>query len=725
MNKTMYHCFDVFDTVLTRIWVQPQYVFREMEDEEWMRIRQHAEQAVCTRIPGEYVRLEDIYQEIRRRMSWTPEQQQATMQQELACERASIRPVPSQIELIRNIHEAGHSVLFISAMYLPAEFMKSVLEEHEIWKDGDQLYMSCEYKRGKRSGELLQTILKETNIPPSSLVMHGNTIEEDIKPARTSGMNTVYVPDCEPTEYELIPEHADFAGISRIARIHQPNLSPAIADCIAPLLFFTTLWMINQAQHLNIRRIYFLSRDGYFMHRIAERIAPALGIDIELKYLFVSRQSLTNDSIGYLLQEGFADGTPYAIADIGWLGTIQTALEQIIEDAGYPIALPVTGLYFCFLGTTKQRANTYSFLEARYSGIFEQDAHKDIIETFITSHSASVTEYAYTDGTYIPTYEQPVGIPGNSSATQNAIDIFTREMIVTGLYKRISHPQAQQYVHRLLALLISSKIQTDKQTTTTPRLLNIGCGNRTHPAWTNIDKVPTSQDVTACNILGGLPYQSSSFNVVYHSHLLEHLAQEDGMRLMWECRRILKPGGIIRIAVPDLERLAQSYLISLHQEPEYHEWAILSLFDQFARTFSGGRANQFIARAQERTLQQFLITQWGNVARQILGQLPSDPPTHIKRRFMWKVREVLIKILLRDEYELLTTARFRESGEIHQWMYDRKNLSDLLTATSFTDITIHTAHTSGIPNWSTYNLDTEPDGTIVKPDSLYIEARAS
>ena len=59
------------------------------------------------------------------------------------------------------------------------------------------------------------------------------------------------------------------------------------------------------------------------------------------------------------------------------------------------------------------------------------------------------------------------------------------------------------------------------------KLLNIGCGAHYHPAWTNIDVAPASREVLPWDVKKGLPFQDDSFDVVYHSHVLEHLSPQD------------------------------------------------------------------------------------------------------------------------------------------------------------------------------------------------------
>jgi len=69
-------------------------------------------------------------------------------------------------------------------------------------------------------------------------------------------------------------------------------------------------------------------------------------------------------------------------------------------------------------------------------------------------------------------------------------------------------------------------------------------------------------------------------------------------------------------------------------------------------------------------------------------------------------------------------GKFRKSGEIHQWMYDRFSLGKLMEKAGFSDIRAVKANESQIPGFETFHLDTNPDGSVRKPDSLFMEAKS-
>jgi predicted SAM-dependent methyltransferase len=275
--------------------------------------------------------------------------------------------------------------------------------------------------------------------------------------------------------------------------------------------------------------------------------------------------------------------------------------------------------------------------------------------------------------------------------------------------------------------------------------LNLGCGRRFHPAWTNVDFVSTGEGVIAHDLTQGLPFPDDSFNVVYHSHLLEHFPKTTAESFLRECCRILRSGGVLRVVVPDLEQIARTYLIAFEQASYSKEWAcnyewiVLEMYDQTVRTQSGGEMAIYLSN-EHLANEKFVLERCGIEAKNLIAagrqrrqqpQSASVPESRPKRllkqiyRFLCYPsyrRELLIKSLLDKEYSALQVGRFRQSGEVHHWMYDRYSLTLLLEKCSLQNIVQRPATESYIPEWTSFNLDTEPDRTAYKPDSLYIEA---
>jgi predicted SAM-dependent methyltransferase len=118
--------------------------------------------------------------------------------------------------------------------------------------------------------------------------------------------------------------------------------------------------------------------------------------------------------------------------------------------------------------------------------------------------------------------------------------------------------------------------------------LNVGCGSTTPAGWINIDNSPTmwlarrplawrlgrllrlipadmedapawARSIVHADAMRRLPFDPGSIDAIYASHFLEHLSRQGAGRFLQEARRLLRPGGILRIVVPDLAAIVDSY----------------------------------------------------------------------------------------------------------------------------------------------------------------------
>ncbi len=271
--------------------------------------------------------------------------------------------------------------------------------------------------------------------------------------------------------------------------------------------------------------------------------------------------------------------------------------------------------------------------------------------------------------------------------------------------------------------------------------MNVGCGRRFHQAWINIDLESYDPAVVQHDITKGLPYEDDQFDAVYHSHVLEHLDPGDGEKLLDECYRVLRPGGVLRIVVPNLEQIATLYL-NYHRQAWAGEtgaainykWMKLELLDQLVRSHSGGSMGQYMA-GDEIKNSGFVRARVGDEFSrcQDMGHGRDDNTTRVltftekatarieKAKFgltRWIIRRLLGKDALRSFDEGL----FRNQGEIHRWMYDRYSLKTLCQARGFTDFKVQSAIDSSIDDYESFELDSE-NGNVRKPDSLFVECR--
>ena len=239
------------------------------------------------------------------------------------------------------------------------------------------------------------------------------------------------------------------------------------------------------------------------------------------------------------------------------------------------------------------------------------------------------------------------------------------------------------------------------------KILNIGCGTvtsadprvvnldwsiylviKSHPLLQRLSRAFLSDErrrrlealpdsIVVHDLRKGIPFADGSVDAVYHSHFLEHLDRRSARAFLLEVRRVLKPGGVQRIAVPDLERLCASYLAHLQ--------------DCLADPSGSGAHDEYVSAIIEQL-----------VRREASGTSQQSP---------W--RRTLERLVLGD-------ARTR--GETHQWMYDRVNLPQLLQDTGYREVSVERYDTSRIVDWNALGLDRNGGQREYKPESLYVEA---
>jgi predicted SAM-dependent methyltransferase len=92
-----------------------------------------------------------------------------------------------------------------------------------------------------------------------------------------------------------------------------------------------------------------------------------------------------------------------------------------------------------------------------------------------------------------------------------------------------------------------------------PRRLHLGSAEVYKRGWINIDQHGAQVDFV-WDLRRPLPLPPGSVEAIFHEHLLEHLPAAEGLSLTRECHRLLRPGGILRIGVPDFGRYARGYV---------------------------------------------------------------------------------------------------------------------------------------------------------------------
>lgn len=175
-------------------------------------------------------------------------------------------------------------------------------------------------------------------------------------------------------------------------------------------------------------------------------------------------------------------------------------------------------------------------------------------------------------------------------------------------------------------------------------------------------KWPTQLRLVDCR--KKLPFSNDSVDFIFTSHFIEHLNRYDLISLISECWRVLRPGGTIRISVPDLELLASKYL-------------------------AGDKT--YFMNLEERTVSNDKLQ---NTADLFLEQFYGYD-SWSRPNFFTKIQRLFIR------------------G--HLWMYDYESLSDILRSAGFLEISRCEAGSGRTPDIEELDLH--------KESSLFVEAR--
>lgn len=265
--------------------------------------------------------------------------------------------------------------------------------------------------------------------------------------------------------------------------------------------------------------------------------------------------------------------------------------------------------------------------------------------------------------------------------------------------------------------------------------VNLACGGIfvTGDGWINFDYSPSGEAVHRADLLGRLPLPDAHAVLVYSSHFLEHIPRDCVASFLAECRRILAPGGVLRLVLPDLENLCRAYLA--HRECGEHDKAdfvVLEMIDQCVRRKSGGELGHYYRQLKSNPHSRADMIDFvkDRNGENILNVSPvrvnrSKQLAYLLRKMPYFVEYFWTRAVLR-----LLPAAFRAQnvslaavGERHHWIWDFEQLRAELEQAGFEIVTRCTASDSRFAGFPFHPLDLDTEGRPLKgEESMYIEA---
>lgn len=313
VKSNIVYSFDIFDTLLLRPFTDPQEVWKVLEEHEnahgFAKARKEADRKSYTQATKECreTTIAEAYDMMPRRFH-------GLMQKEMELERHVLTSNQEMLELWNELGQKGMRRVIISDMYLPTDFIQSVLTENGItgW---DGFYLSSERNARKTTGKLFEMMLKEEDVKPSDILHIGDNEWSDVKIPRKLGINVRHYQKLSERLFDDFPYmlHVDvrLAGAMAIGwhqyKLEHPNhnywnkLGFAMGGVLG---YMYVSWIVGTAKELGINHLMFVARDGYILEKICNILYPEIRTD----YFCAPRLT----SIAVL---GATGNDPVAIAD--------------------------------------------------------------------------------------------------------------------------------------------------------------------------------------------------------------------------------------------------------------------------------------------------------------------------------------------------------------------------------------------------------------------------
>lgn len=312
--------FDVFDTLLTRITVNPYGIFLIMQnrlkkDMYYMNVSSSLKNDFCfLRVQVEkYLRqeakkksiqeidLDQIYRFIAFHYGLSSLEEKSLKRLEIQTEMDNILPITANISRLRKLLRNGKKTILISDMYLSEEIIRKILCKIDEVFCNIRIYVSSQYLVTKKDGELYEIVKQHEAVDFNRWLHVGDNYHSDVKSARKLGIRTEYFKFNQFTFYEncILKNNVNnisiqvVVGIARYIRILNENNVNKIVGCSlgASMLFPYVSWVLEQSRKRKFKRLYFIARDGYILKIIADLIMQNNDYDLRTYYIYGSREA--------------------------------------------------------------------------------------------------------------------------------------------------------------------------------------------------------------------------------------------------------------------------------------------------------------------------------------------------------------------------------------------------------------------------------------------------
>lgn len=329
------YSFDVFDTLISRTTATPQGIFALMKDklveekdangidayviDNFFELRIHSEELVRKAKLSrgvEEVTLDDIYKAMALCGCLEKEQIEYLCHMEQETEIANVIGIDENIRRLKELLGQKEKVVLISDMYLSEETIRKMLLQIDDIFEKLPLYVSSTYTKRKTTGNLYRHVQKMEQVSFEDWTHIGDDLHQDIEIPYSLGIRVELVPGrrFSDLENELMQKYENDSRLQLMVGAALRTLNACkktegsdetqsadkkaleVSDAYSigcryagPLLYSYAEWIVEQSVKKNIKRLYFIARDGYLVKRVIDLILKMEGLEITTSYIYGSR----------------------------------------------------------------------------------------------------------------------------------------------------------------------------------------------------------------------------------------------------------------------------------------------------------------------------------------------------------------------------------------------------------------------------------------------------
>lgn len=314
--------FDFFDTLFSRKICSPGDVFaileKEIKIEEGIDIpyRELRCKAI-QKLKSDYT-LNEIYREISVKIQLGENLSNNLCNREMRLEKRLLTPRKTVCECLKYAARSGKEIYVISDMYLPKSFYLEIFKEWNLEVKEEKIIVSCEERGSKIRGDIWK---KYKNTLQGKKAFHiGDDMAADVEMPQKYGIETYFIASqikmlrlsmLREIESRIISEDISYimglilnkmfdspfelnAGRGKIVLKSAFDMGYLV---FGPVIYIFLEWLTDQAREDGVKRLVFMSRDGYFLEENYKLYCDLRGRKIECCYLGISRQLAMTASI--------------------------------------------------------------------------------------------------------------------------------------------------------------------------------------------------------------------------------------------------------------------------------------------------------------------------------------------------------------------------------------------------------------------------------------------